>query len=219
MKDTTDYTGQRYGCWIVLRRNFEKIGGNQHWMCRCDCGNEQSRPINNLKRGVSKSCGCGAHKSAKITHAMHGTPEWRSWAGMKQRCYSTKWRFYGNYGGRGIKVCRFLLESPVNLVSAVGSCPDGKGWSIDRIATDGHYSCGSCLECMANAWPLNIQWATKKEQARNKRNNAFVLVNGQKMTKAEIAEKAGISQASVNKRVRKWDCGRDLLQSRCDSRA
>lgn len=214
--DNTDYSRQRFNSWTVLKYNHHKVVGNQHWICRCDCGKEVSRPINNLKRGTSKSCGCGTRKSLRITHGMSGTPEERSWAGIRQRCLCTTWRFYYQYGGRGIRACEFLLKSPANLKAIVGSCP-GKGWSVDRIDTNKHYSCGDCPECLINGWAMNVRWATTKQQARNRRNNRCVMINGKQMTISEIAEVAKISTASAHKRVNSGKSGLDLLLPRRDS--
>lgn len=52
-----DLTGQRFGRWTVMAR-AERKGANARWRCRCECGNEKDVYGNNLRRGVSVSCGC-----------------------------------------------------------------------------------------------------------------------------------------------------------------
>ena len=60
-----DLTGQRFGRWTVIKR----VGSREYdsdgyktsfpmWLCRCDCGNEGRVIGENLKRGLSRSCGC-----------------------------------------------------------------------------------------------------------------------------------------------------------------
>lgn len=81
--------------------------------------------------------------------------EYARWSNMLQRCYNPKNDSFKNYGGRGIRVC---LQWQLNLqtyISDVGKRPEGM--SLDRRENDGHYC------------PHNVQWATGKQQANNRR--------------------------------------------------
>lgn len=52
-----DLTGKRFGRLVVQRRH-----GTNHdatWECLCDCGNRHVVNGNHLRRGATKSCGCG----------------------------------------------------------------------------------------------------------------------------------------------------------------
>ena len=62
-KKLIDLTGQRYGRLTVIKQAPAYITSDGHyhftkWWCRCDCGNEVAVVGQNLKRGVTKSCGC-----------------------------------------------------------------------------------------------------------------------------------------------------------------
>lgn len=54
-----DLTGQRFGKLVALYplKNTDK---KKHsiWHCQCDCGNTVDVDLSNLRRGLSKSCGC-----------------------------------------------------------------------------------------------------------------------------------------------------------------
>ena len=54
-----DLTGQTFGYWKVLGLHEDK-GYTRMWLCHCTACDKVDRPVSakNLKRGVSKSCGC-----------------------------------------------------------------------------------------------------------------------------------------------------------------
>jgi hypothetical protein len=78
-------------------------------------------------------------------------------SGAKARCNNPNEVAYKNYGGRGIK---FLFGSTEEFAAWVlhnlGPCPSAE-YSLDRIDNNRHYE------------PGNLRWATRSEQARNKR--------------------------------------------------
>ena len=75
-------------------------------------------------------------------------------------------------GGRGIKVCAGLLSFR-QFYSVAGPRPEGR-LTIDRIDNSGHYSCGSCQECVVNGWTMNLRWITHKENCQNTRRNVLL---------------------------------------------
>lgn len=121
---------------------------------------------------------------------LRGTPVYESWRGMKKRCLCPKHDAYHNYGGRGIKICYALLDSPMAILDCIGDRPEGK--TLDRINNEHHYTCGKCLQCLEFGWPTNIRWATYKQQARNARFNRVVTINGVSKPACEWADYLGL---------------------------
>lgn len=157
MGKLVDLTGQSFGRWTVLNREGKK-GGFVSWLCRCECGKRNVVASNSLRTGNSKSCGC--YTLEKIT--THGknknyviAPEYKTWHMMVQRCTNPNNDGYGDYGGRGIKVCDRWLNFE-DFYADMGDRPSLK-YSLDRIDNNGNYE------------PSNCRWATQTDQSRNQR--------------------------------------------------
>lgn len=108
---------------------------------------------------------------------------------MKARCYNPKSKDYKNYGQRGIKVCQNWLDSFINFYEDMGNIPENS--SLERIDNNGNY----CKE--------NCRWASRKEQARNRRNTLFYTYNNETKSVAEWADILGIKYINLIRRYQK----------------
>lgn len=185
MKLKHDLTGSTFGRLTVVGFDPSKrCSGKSYWRCVCECGQHSSVSANNLKMGRVKSCGCV--KPGNRTHGMSSMPEYRVWKGMKARCERPTSQDWNLYGGRGIRVCERWSSFPLFLED-MGERPS-KDHSIERDDVHGDYCPGNC------------RWATKTEQARNKRTSVRVVYRGAQRTYAELSEIGGISADTIRSR-------------------
>src|SRR5579859_7434756 len=79
-----DITRKRFGRLIAL-----DYAGKSRWLCKCDCGIIKSISTSKLNNGETKSCGCLQREitsKRNSTHNLRHTPEYCTWAHIKQRC-------------------------------------------------------------------------------------------------------------------------------------
>ena len=184
-------TGQTFHRLTVVHR--VKMAGTM-WLCRCECGNETIVGTGNLRKGMTKSCGCWRRAFPRVnkTHGKGGTKLFAAWCSIRNRCYNKNVQSYPLYGGRGIKVCKQWRKSFITFAEHVGEPPSIKH-SIERIDNNGHYE------------PGNVRWATKEEQANNKRNNHVLTFNGKSQTIAQWSKVTGFPSYVIWFRIARQD--------------
>jgi hypothetical protein len=160
-----DISGQRFGRLQVLWGAGRRVSSGRAriiWACQCDCSKIVYVLKNCLISCSQVSCGC-YHSEIATGKVRHGytiggrTPEHRAYQGAKNRCTNPNSPAWEKYGGRGIE---FRFKSFEEFIAELGDKPEPKRlYSVDRIENEGHYERG------------NVRWATKSEQAKNRRGN------------------------------------------------
>ena len=111
---------------------------------------------------------------------------------MKRRTGDECDKEYKYYGGRGIKIC----DEWENDFKAFYDWSINNGYSenltIERINVNKNYS------------PDNCRWATRKEQANNRRTNRNISYNGETHNIRQWAEKLGINYNTLSSRINKY---------------
>jgi hypothetical protein len=188
-----DRTGMRFGRLVVV--GAKRQGRHTLYECSCDCGGSAELRADVIVRGDARSCGClrvenhAALAERTKTHGQSLSLTWRSWRGMRARCFNALDQHWPDYGGRGITVCD-RWEDFSAFLTDMGERPSLKH-SIDRIDVNGDYEPGNC------------RWATYRQQADNKRNTVRVSALGRQMTATEWDAELGFRKGTVAKRVRR----------------
>lgn len=206
--NTSRLIGERFGALTVV--GFCESKNGTYWNCVCDCGSRTVVRGSRLTGGITKSCGCVTKLK---THGLRGDSVYGSWRGMLRRCYEKNYHAYSRYGGDGIFVCEFLRASPANLITLLGERPSGNH-SIDRIDTNGSYTCGICAECLLKGWPSNVRWATPLIQNRNRNCVTPITYHGQTQYLSDWSKITGIPYRTLITRRGRGDTGEDLFRKR-----
>jgi hypothetical protein len=119
---------------------------------------------------------------------MTGTPEYKAWQQMLQRCTNTSYVQWKKYGPKGVSVCSEWVESFEAFYEHIGRKP-GKGYYLDRINTFGNYE------------PGNVRWATLLEQNQNRRDRRLITINGETKSAQEWAAIFGVSPSVIYHRA------------------
>lgn len=198
MSTIINLCGQVFGRLTVIRRVYPKglpawKDKQAQWQCLCKCGNKIITAGRYLRDGDTKSCGCREKELLRIRNTVHGLsklPEYGIWNGMKNRCYNENVYKYPDYGGRSIEVCERWKNSFVNFLNDMGRRPSKKH-SLDRIKVNGNYT------------PSNCRWATPKQQAKNKRNNRWIVYKNKKKIFQDWAAFFKVNSSSLHEMVKK----------------
>lgn len=183
-----DYTAKRNGSVVALFSTGRMKGPSCLWMARCDCGTEWEIVGHRLKH--TKQCPKCYRKNVSLyttKHSMSLHPAYESWHAMKGRCKNSSHMHYKNYGGKGIEVCE-KWQTFTGFWEDMGFSWR-QGLTIDRIDGNGNY----CKE--------NCRWATRKEQAKNRKTTIVIDTPDGPMCIADAARHFGIKDITLRKRL------------------
>lgn len=199
--------GTKYGRLLVLAETRDQRN-RPAFLCICDCGTKCIKRAIFVRCGDTKSCGClgieyqKAKKTHNRTHGMSKTVEYRTWARMITRCTNKTSPDFSYYGARGITVCDEWIRSFTSFYRDMGPRPSPLH-SLERKDNNGPYSKNNCV------------WATRKQQARNRRTVRVLTHQGHSLSLPEWAEIIGLPLSTLHDRLQSgWSVERALSTPR-----
>lgn len=190
----------------ILSTFIKHINGvrRQFYRCRCACGALKDIYKCSVDGGLTRSCGClhrevsaevGAstktHGESRGDGSHQESPEYTAWRGLLKRCYLKTHHNYPRYGGAGVTVFGPWINSYETFLAYIGRKPT-PAHTVDRWPNPrGNYE------------PGNVRWATPKEQARNRRNNVMLTLNGKTQCASAWAEENGVDRHLISGRKAK----------------
>ena len=192
-----DLTGERYGRLTVINFSHSENSQRYFWLCECDCGKRKIVRADHFKSGHTTSCGC-VNVERLYKHGLGWSRGYSVWNGMISRCNNVSDKEYLRYGARGISVCERWLDV-TNFIKDMGHPPTAKH-QIDRINNDGDYE------------PSNCRWATRQENARNRRNNRMITIEGKTQCVSDWADDQGMSSSVIFCRLKRGWTEEDAIK-------
>lgn len=189
MKNKRNLIGKKFGRLEVLEE-AEKRGKRIYWLCKCDCGVIKEICGEKLTSGNTISCGC-YNREKNTKHGRSKERIYTIWNNMKQRCYNKKHIAYIRYGGKGVTVCEEWLNNIENFIEWAENSGYKENLTLDRIDNSKGYS------------PDNCRWATRKEQAVNRKTSKLYEYKGEIHTLNEWSKILKIPQSTLWYRANK----------------
>lgn len=181
--------GKVYNRLTALHRGRPTYG----WY-RCICGTEKEILLGHVITGKTQSCGClhrertaAALRLRQTTHGMYGSPEYKSWRAMLDRCRNPNSYAFDDYMGRGITVCDRWSKFE-NFYADMGSRPPGL--TLERVDNSKGYTPGNC------------EWVTRKQQTNNRRSNVNITYNGRTQTVSQWENEFEVRRGFFHERLR-----------------
>ena len=110
MAEIIDLTYQTFGMLTAV----ERVGTRNRevlWRCICNCGKEALVTSRNLRKGLTRSCGClrklhmASLGAGKETHGKSRSRLYVAYRGMLDNCYLANRKEFRYIGACGITVC------------------------------------------------------------------------------------------------------------------
>lgn len=209
MKKIEHKSGDKVGkCLFIEDAGFHILpSGRRKRICifMCECGSNFNALYDNVKGLKSTRCNtCKVHYltelKIKYEAGVIETAEYGIWNGMRNRCNNKNNQAYEDYGQRGLKVCKKWDNNFISFLSDMGKRPSSLH-SLERINNNKGYSKANC------------KWATRKEQANNRRSNITILYNGEVKNLSQWCVFLHLPYALIRKRIKKGFAAKEAFET------
>jgi hypothetical protein len=143
-----DLTGKKFGKWTVLHH----IESSPNWLCRCVCGTVRAVGSSQLRRRLTKSCGCYKSVLVRKAHAKkHGSPTfaalfstYKSGAKRRNLPFTLSQTFFRNITKQN---CYYCGSKPSNKYKGSRTYGYYIYNGLDRLNNNKGYVEKNCVPC------------------------------------------------------------------------
>lgn len=139
------------------------------------------------------------NRKRKYEENVIGTRLYRAFIQMKTRCTNPGYRYFNNYGGRGITICDEWVNNFNNFREWALSNGYDDNLTLDRIDPNKHYT------------PDNCRWITQEEQNRNRRYHNWATINGVTKIISDWSRETGIHCNTIKQRIEYGHTDEEIL--------
>lgn len=209
MLNILNIVGLRYNRLTILEDLGLFANGLRKVIALCDCGiiNQYNYPF--LKSGHTRSCGCLATEilsSARYVHGLSKHPLYKTWIGIKTRCYTKSDEKYPKYGAVGVKMCDKWLSDFLSFYSWALENGWKRGMQIDKDIIPKKLRIPALLYS-----PDMCSVVTSLENNNARSSNIFVEFMGESKTLSQWERIQGLPKSILSRRLSMgWDIKRAL---------
>lgn len=193
-----EFVGMRYNMLTIIS-DLGSLKRDRTVLVKCDCGNIKPVVLLNVRKGLSKSCGCLIKERTKDRNKTHGLthhPLYSVFNGIKKRCYLHTDKSYKNYGGRGVRIC----DEWLNDVSSFVSWAISNGWKTGMQIDKDRKAMKLGVEALIYS-PEMCSVVTNKENTWSRRSSKMVEYMGEVKCIAEWGDVLNIPIKRLYKRL------------------
>jgi hypothetical protein len=176
--------------------NLQKVSTRPKKRICKTCRADSSRTFSEKKRSGVEISSRWKHGHSRDGFQSH---EYKTWLSVIARCERPSRKDYSSYGAIGIKICRQWRNSFEQFVKDVGASPSASH-TLDRFPNgSGDYE------------PGNVRWATREEQAQNRKDNVLLTLNNKTQCLAQWAKELRMNEDTIRSRLKRgWSVVRAL---------
>lgn len=191
--------------WRINHKGLKK----RYVICECQCGGTIEVMVSSFVKSNYQSCGCRYKSRPQIKYTKNIPQLYKTWKGIKKRCYNANEKNFKSYGGDGVVVCEEWLSDYQKFMDWALANGWKPGLQVDKdilyakkfgTKTGKIYSPEFC--CIV----------TPKQNSNQRSDSLFYEYNGEEKTVSVICDMEGADKSVVYARLKRGYSLSDALK-------